>query len=260
MTRFYVIFHGPWVFMLDSADITALAVPCPGHAYVMGDTPKLTAIGQGLYTLTNPAAVAPDTTVVPSWPAVQAELAALPHGGALPDLTDPSQVRCAFELPLTTLVPAPYVLRSGAPSDFCDNLLSGRNFRHLANAAPGQQACLGIGQVLPYLIQTPGSLGLTNTEGATWTPTPDAQGNVVMHIYGETMSAVPSTMDHFAMTAAALGLDLHLDGPDVNDQTPIITPKLPLAINFTPLPGAGQLQPQTIFVPLLCGGNLVIRS
>lgn len=251
---FLVTFEGPWVFVVDpkASTITAIAVPCPGHTYTMGDPSAPTAIGQGTYSLMAVQAVTPIWSPLP--PAVQTQVAfsCLPRGASVPDLADASAVRCSFILPCTALWPMQYAVRRTQSPDFADNLLSGRNFRQLRTpSTPGAASCVGLGMALPYSLNTGHTLQLKNTEGAIWAPTPDSQGNVVLQIAGADPSTTPNNDDHFAMTAAAFGLDLHMDGPDVLASTP--TPE-------APYPRPRVLKPFTTFIPLLCGGNIVIEG
>ncbi|HWG38342.1 MAG TPA: hypothetical protein VN690_11555 [Terriglobales bacterium] len=252
---FLVLFEGPWVFATDQSNqmVTAIAVPCPGHTYTMGEPSAPTAIGQGTYSLTDVEAVTPIWSKLP--PAVETQVAfsGLPRGAAVPELADASAVRCSFKLPLTGLWPMQYALRSRQPADFGDNLLSGRNFRQLRTpSTPGAASCVGLGMALPYSLNAGHTLQLKNTEGAIWTAPPDSQGNVVLQITGTDPSTTPNNDDHFAMTAAAFGLDLHMDGPDVLPSTPT---------QDAPYPRPSGLNvPFTTFIPLLCGGNIVIEG
>jgi|SRR6185437_5157862 len=249
---FLVTFEGPWVFVVDQPlrTVTAIAVPCPGHVYSMSDGTNQMPIGQPTYELANPSAVEPMFARLPSEIHTQIEFLGMPRGSSIPDLTDASRVRCSFVFPWTALWPVKYISRSRHDAEFCDNLLSGRNFRHLQHAAaPGHAACVGLGLELPYQLGSP--VALQNSTGV-WNPAPDTQGNIVVTIAGVDPSPVPGNDDHFATTAAAFGLDLHLDGPDVVPRSP--------HVKAVDLPGSGLVNATIVQDPLLCGGNIVIDT
>src|SRR6185437_4114177 len=247
---FLVTFEGPWVFVVDAkaATITAMAVPCHAHRYVMGDAPNLQAIGQGTYSLADPQAV----SSMPGSTLTQLEFARLPRGAAIPDTHDAAHVRCSFQLPLTGLWPMQYALRSRQPADFCDNLLSGWNFRQLIPARePGTSTCVGLGMALPYALKKGHKPVLKNTEGAVCTPSFDGQGNAWLKIFGSVPGPTPGNDDHCAVTTAGFGLDLHMDGPDVPG-APVLDAPYPRPPQYR--------QAKTPFIPLLCGGNLVVHG
>lgn len=295
-TALRMIFHGPWGFVMQADTLTAATAACDGHMYLLGDGPVLAPLDAGLYCFTDegalvatpkPTLVGPQTIIGPPVPA----------RFAIPDLRGDARVGCAFRLPppdrIVNLFPAPRtppIENDGAKAGALpahgnldnDNLLSGRDFRHLnqsagAKAGRGSVAALALVQALEYRVNVWDRVGLMNQHGHSWAPQPAAtrspQG-VRLHIYAQLLDPRPGSEDHFAMMAALFNLDLHLDGDDVNQRLPLPV-KMPPPYQpadakdigdryagwlarqrgESPKPAAPMVYP----FPIICGGSLLIQ-
>jgi hypothetical protein len=152
-----------------------------------------------------------------------------------------------------------------------DNLLSGRHFSLLNQTTAGHVVCLGLGQVLPYVINDFSRMRLVSDTGFQWLPLPVSDGAVKLHIYAQTAQA--SSEDHFSAMASLFNLDLHYDGIELNlsaqvqadpsacfakGQPPITAEDLK-SLEERNAPPSVDSNLLTLKFPIACGGNIVVN-